>query len=148
MSDIRARTFTGIFALIIATGPICAQNTTPSTKPARLDEVVVTATRIEESTNDLPYATAALNRTTLEERSPRTLPDALREESSIMVQKTALGQGSPFIRGFTGCRTVRLIEGCRLNTSVFRDGPNQAWATVDPWSLDQLELVKGPTSAQ
>ena len=65
-----------------------------------------------------------------------------------MVQKTALGQGSPFIRGFTGFRTVLLIDGFRLNNSVFRDGPNQYWNTVDAWSLEKLELVKGPTSAQ
>jgi hemoglobin/transferrin/lactoferrin receptor protein len=31
---------------------------------------------------------------------------------------------------------------------VFRDGPNQYWNTVDSWSLEKLELVKGPTSAQ
>jgi len=49
-----------------------------------------------------------------------------------MVQKTSQGQGSPFIRGFTGFRTLFLIDGIRLNNSAFRDGPNQYWNTVDP----------------
>lgn len=116
--------------------------------PRQLDEVLVTATRIEEPARELPYATAALSRETLEERAPRTLPDALSQESSVMVQKTAVGQGSPFIRGFTGFRTVLLIDGFRLNHAAFRDGPNQYWNTVDAWSLERLEVVKGPTSAQ
>jgi hemoglobin/transferrin/lactoferrin receptor protein len=127
-------------------GPLHAA--TPPVAPSQLREVVVTATRMEEAADDLPYATVALTRVTLDERLPRTLPDALREESSVMVQKTALGQGSPFIRGFTGFRTVLLVDGFRLNNSVFRDGPNQYWNTVDAWSLERLEVVKGPTSAQ
>jgi outer membrane receptor protein involved in Fe transport len=116
--------------------------------PSRLDQIVVTATRIAETAGDLPYATVSFDRRTLEEATPRTLPELLREESSIMVQKTALGQGSPFIRGFTGFRTMLLVDGFRLNNATFRDGPNQYWNTVDAWSLENLELVKGPTSAQ
>ncbi|MDO8539182.1 MAG: TonB-dependent receptor [Opitutaceae bacterium] len=121
-----------------------AQHPTPS----QLNEMIVTATRFEEEAAALPYATVVISREAFEQRSPRTLPDALKEESSVMVQKTSLGQGSPFIRGFTGFRTVLLVDGFRLNNSVFRDGPNQYWNTVDSWSLERIELVKGPTSAQ
>lgn len=137
-----------IAGLFCAGSALPAQTLALAGKPARLDEVIVTATRIEEVAANLPYATAAITRELLDERLPRTLPDALREESSIMVQKTSLGQGSPFIRGFTGFRTVLLIDGFRLNNAVFRDGPNQYWNTVDAWSLEKVELVKGPTSAQ
>lgn len=131
-----------------ATADLRAQSAAPSSSLERLDEVIVTATRTSERAEDLPYATSAITRAAFDEQLPRTLPDALREESSIMVQKTALGQGSPFIRGFTGFRTVLLVDGFRLNNSVFRDGPNQYWNTVDAWSLARVEVVKGPTSAQ
>ena len=77
-------------------------------------------------------------------RQVRTVPEALKELPGIMVQKTAHGQGSPFLRGFTGFRTLLLIDGIRLNNSVFRDGPNQYWNTVDPLSVQALEIVKGP----
>ena len=70
----------------------------------------------------------------------------LRDVTGIMIQETAFGQGSPYIRGFTGFRNVFLVDGIRLNNSVFREGPNQYWNTVDPFSLDRLEVVKGPGS--
>ncbi len=116
--------------------------------PSRLDQIVVTATRIAETAGDLPYATSAFDTATLTELAPRTLPELLREETSVMIQKTALGQGSPFIRGFTGFRTVLLVDGLRLNNATFREGPNQYWNTVDSWSIAALEVVKGPTSVQ
>jgi hemoglobin/transferrin/lactoferrin receptor protein len=39
-----------------------------------------------------------------------------------------------------------LIDGFRLNNSVFREGPNQYWNTVDAGGLERLEVVKGPSS--
>ena len=112
------------------------------------DEIVVTATATERSANELPFTTETLSADDLEDRLiARTLPEALLEVPGVMVQKTAHGQGSPFLRGFTGFRTLLLVDGIRLNNSVFRDGPNQYWATVDPLGLERLEVVKGPASA-
>jgi len=79
-------------------------------------------------------------------RLSRTTPEALREAPGVSVQKTGPGQGSPYIRGFTGFRNVMLVDGIRLNNSLFREGPNQYGATVDPFALDRLELIRGPSS--
>jgi len=112
-----------------------------------LPEVVVTATRSEEELAQVPYTADTLTAQDIQYRKlSRTTPEALREVSAVMVQKTAHGQGSPFIRGFTGFRNLFLIDGVRLNNSVFRDGPNQYWNTVDPFTIDRLEIVKGPSS--
>ena len=94
----------------------------------------------------MPFATSVLSADTLDLRRPRTLPLALEELPGLMVQKTSSAQGAPYIRGFTGFRTLLLIDGIRLNNSVFREGPNQYWGTVDPLALSRLELVKGPAS--
>lgn len=112
-----------------------------------LPEVVITPTREADEAAGLPYAVSLLGRDEIVfDQQVRSMPEALREESSVMVQKTAQGQGSPYIRGFTGFRNVMLIDGIRLNNSVFREGPNQYWNTVDPLSIDRLELMKGPAS--
>lgn len=114
--------------------------------PSELPEVLVTATRSEEDPFTLPYSVSAMQKLDLEMKMPRTTPEALRELPSIMLQKTAHGQGSPYLRGFTGFRTLMLIDGIRLNNSTFRDGPNQYWNTVDSLSLERLEVVRGPSS--
>lgn len=107
-----------------------------------LKEVVVTGTRGNEA--DLFNAPSTVRQLTsqqLQERLVRNLPEALRVLPGVHVQKTANGQGSPFIRGFTGFRTLALIDGIRFNNSTFREGPNQYWSTIDPLSIDRLELM-------
>jgi hemoglobin/transferrin/lactoferrin receptor protein len=112
-----------------------------------LPEIVVTATRQPETRLSLPYTTDGYQDGDIQLREmSRTTPEILRKTPAVMVQKTGHGQGSPFIRGFTGFRTLFLIDGIRLNNSIFRDGPNQYWNTVDPYSIGRLELVKGPSS--
>lgn len=120
-------------------------NAVPDT-PQTLDPVVITATRTPHAASRLPYSTATVSSQQIGQRLYRSTPDALREVPGVSVQKTSHGQGSPFIRGFTGFHNLFLIDGVRLNNSVFRDGPNQYWNTVDPLSLDRLEVVKGPGS--
>ncbi len=112
-----------------------------------LREIVVTATGMEKDVFSVPYTAETLDGKVLnDQRAVRTLPEALREVPGVMVQKTGHGQGSPFIRGFTGFRTLLLIDGIRFNNAVFREGPNQYWNTVDPLTIDRLEIVKGPSS--
>lgn len=112
-----------------------------------LEEICVTATRTEKNILNIPYTTYFLSSEKMQdERMVRTVPEALDEIPGIMVQKTSHGQGSPFIRGFSGFRTLFLIDGIRLNNSTFRDGPNQYWNTVDPLSINRLEVIEGPSS--
>ena len=128
---------------------LAAGDQTPQ-KPPELffdDSLVVTATSREQSVADLARGAEVTTSDGLRlENQARTLPEALGEVPGVMVQKTAHGQGSPYLRGFTGFRTVMLIDGVRLNNSVLRDGPNQYWATVDPLAAERLEVVKGPAS--
>lgn len=117
----------------------------PAAKQA--EDMTVTATREHTTIATTPYYANVLNRTQLLlEDSARTLPEALKNETGTLVQKTGHGQGSPYIRGFTGFRNLFLIDGVRLNNSVFRDGPNQYWNTVDSFSLSRIEFVRGPFS--
>lgn len=134
--------------ILAATAP-CLQAQEPASKETepRLPEIVVTATHQEAEAFFIPYSTTVLGEDRLQkEKISRTVPEALREMPSVSVQKTAHGQGSPFLRGFTGFRTLFLVDGIRLNHSVFREGPNQYWNTVDPFLIERLEIVRGPAS--
>jgi hemoglobin/transferrin/lactoferrin receptor protein len=112
-----------------------------------LDETIVTATRTDSTVFDVPYTAHVVGRRDfIGRRNVRTLPDALLETPGVMVQRTGYGQASPFIRGFTGFRTLALIDGIRLNNATFREGPNQYWSTIDQYSIERLDVVKGPSS--
>lgn len=111
-------------------------------------DVVITASPLNaKDVFDTPYSSDVVTSGDIQERRlSRTTPDALKETPGVSVQKTGPAQGSPFIRGWTGFRNVMLIDGIRLNNSVFREGPNQYWGTVDPYVINRLELVRGPSS--
>jgi hemoglobin/transferrin/lactoferrin receptor protein len=110
-------------------------------------EAAVTPLRHEMEAFDTPNAVTLLPQGEIRQRrAARSVPDALLRLPSVVVQKTGAGQSSPFIRGFTGYHNLFLIDGVRLNNSVFREGPNQYWSTVDPYSVERLEVVRGPQS--
>lgn len=131
----------------LAAVPACTAAWAATDAPAATDPVVVTAARLSEPLAASTYSASVTEASTATlERSVRTFPDTLREEPSVMLQRTGNAQASPYIRGFTGFRTLLLIDGIRLNNSVFRDGPNQYWGTVDPLSVERTEIVRGPGS--
>lgn len=112
-----------------------------------LDEMTITATRAETvSSHELPYQINVIEAQEVEQNLVRSLPEALAQTPGIMVQKTANGQGSPFIRGFTGYRTLTLIDGVRYNNAVYRDGPNEYFSLIDIYSIAQIEALNGPAS--
>ncbi len=111
-----------------------------------LEEIIVTASQVEEPIFLTPYSVDSISARRIHMANFRSTPDIFREIPGALVQKTAHGQGSPYIRGFTGYRNLFMIDGIRLNNAVFRDGPNQYWATVDSGAIRRLEVVRGPKS--
>ncbi len=110
-------------------------------KTEEISEVVITATRNAKKKAAVPAVVKTLDPQPMAERLVRTLPEALRETPGVMLQKTSNGQGSPFIRGFTGFRNLLLIDGIRFNNPTFREGPNQYWNTIDPFALNHIEVL-------
>ncbi len=111
-----------------------------------LDPLVVTASRTEESASRAPYSTAVIDSDFIRDNQRRTLPEALQYTPGVLVQKTAHGHGSPFIRGFTGRQNLLLVDGIRVNNSTWRSGPVQYWNTVDALAIDRIELIKSQGS--
>lgn len=111
-----------------------------------LDPLVVTATRSPDPSAEVPFTVDYLDAEFLREQLRRSVPEALQYTPGVLVQKTAHGHGSPFIRGFTGRQNLLLMDGIRLNNSTFRSGPVQYWNTIDPLSIQHMELVKSQGS--
>lgn len=129
------------FILVTATFSFAADTAPLKKTGTPIPEVVITATRSATSLSQVPAAIKTLDQKQMAERLVRTLPEALRETPGIAIQKTSNGQGSPFIRGFTGFRNLMMIDGIRFNNSTFRDGPNQYWNTIDQQALSRIEVL-------
>lgn len=93
-------------------------------------------------------ATSSVSKAELERRLPRSAPDALRFEPGVFIQQTAHGQASAYLRGLTGQQTVLVFDDVRLNTSTWRQGPNQYFFTLDSWAVSSLEVVRGGASTR
>lgn len=113
--------------------------------PTQVEEVVVTASAFADDPLNQPFSLETLDQQWLRTRA-RTMAEALEGLPGVLVQKTAQGQSSPFLRGFTGFRTQLLVDGIPVNHAAMRSGPNQYWSTVDALIIEQLELVRGPSS--
>ena len=109
-------------------------------------QTVVTTQRRENSDFDRPEFTTVVTARDLQQRSPRTVPDALAGSTGVFIQKTNHGGGSPFVRGLTGQQTLILVDGIRLNNSTFRSGPTQYLNTIDPQSIRQIEVLRSSGS--
>lgn len=111
-----------------------------------LDPIVVTASRTEQEESAVPYSLEKISEQDLSNSKRRSLPEALAYTPGVLVQKTTQGHGSPFIRGFTGRQNLLMIDGVRMNNSIWRSGPVQYWNTVDPYSIATMELIKSQGS--
>ncbi|MFT7643808.1 MAG: hemoglobin/transferrin/lactoferrin receptor protein [Pirellulaceae bacterium] len=95
---------------------------------------------------DTPAAASITSRQDITEKQSSDMFSALQNEVGVLMQSTAAGQASPFIRGLTGQQVLILIDGIRLNNSVYRFGPNQYFNTIDPGSVDHIEVLRGQGS--
>lgn len=104
------------------------------------------ATRSGVSLFDYPSLATIVGREDLEEKQAADMFQALQYEVGILMQQTANGQASPFIRGLTGQKILVLIDGIRMNNSTYRAGPNQYFNTVDPGQVERIEVIRGAQS--
>lgn len=113
-----------------------------------LSEVVITANRLSSLSFDTSEAIEVLKSKSISQNQLRSAPEALAIIPGVFVQKTNHGGGSPFVRGLTGNQTLQMIDGIRLNNSTYRYGPNQYFNTLDVFSLESIEVLRGSGSVQ
>lgn len=95
---------------------------------------------------DNPRAIDIVTRQQLDERSPIDMGQALEQTPGVMIQRTGRGQSSPYVRGLTGQQVLIMVDGVRMTNATFRAGPNQYFNTIDPNSVERIEVIRGPGS--
>lgn len=111
-----------------------------------LDEVVVSHSKWKEKRINIPKKTTLQNRGAILTNQPQTAADAVGSGNNIFVQKSQLGGGSPIIRGFSTNRILLTVDGVRINNAIFRSGNVQNIISIDPFIINQSEVIYGPGS--
>jgi outer membrane receptor protein involved in Fe transport len=116
-----------------------------------IEEIVVTATKREESMQDLPVAMTALQSKSLEELRIGTFQDYVQFLPNVVAQGTGPGQNELFIRGAATSQTVLTlssVQGLQPSVALYLDeqpvamqGRNLDIYTTD---LKRVEVLPGP----
>jgi hemoglobin/transferrin/lactoferrin receptor protein len=109
-----------------------------------LATTVISASRWNQNEADVSGKVRQLDSEWLDLRNPMTTADWLGSSGEVFVQKSQLGGGSPMIRGFSANRLLYSIDGVRMNTAIFRSGNLQQVISIDPFSLQNTEVLFGP----
>lgn len=111
-----------------------------------LDEVVISASRWQQNNTEIPSKITSISPKEVAFQNPQTAADLLGISSKVFIQKSQQGGGSPMIRGFATNRLVYTIDGVRMNTAIFRGGNLQNVINLDPFAVENTEVLFGPGS--
>ncbi|GLK66787.1 TonB-dependent receptor plug domain-containing protein [Hansschlegelia plantiphila] len=124
-----------------------AAQTAPADGPTELEEISVTANRVEGPPAAIGSAVSSISGEELEQRQIRVVSDVLRELPGVAVNRTgpvgALTQIR--IRGSEGNQTLVLVDGVRMNdpgTSAEFD-----FANLLNLEVERVDVLRGPQSA-
>jgi iron complex outermembrane receptor protein len=108
------------------------------------EEVVVTATRFEQTPADTPIGVTIISRRQIEESGADTVPEALSRVAGIAFRDNT---GSPDwqvdLRGFgaTGDQnTLVLVDGLRINDN---EVSSVRWSSIPLASVERIEILRG-----
>ena len=108
-----------------------------------LDSAIVTSRSIKILDTKNPLVISSITNQQIIEKGARTTPEAIMGVSGVFIQKTNHGGGSAFVRGLTGNQTLIVLDGIRLNNSIYRYGPNQYLNTIDMFTVNKIDVLKG-----
>jgi len=118
---------------------------------AQVDEIVVTATKTEASTQDIPVTVSALGEATLEELDVDVFTDYLQELPGVTAGGSGPGQNTIYIRGLASTTpnlTVAGVAGLAPNVAFYLDEQPlaQPGRNLDVYAadLERVEVLPGP----
>lgn len=112
----------------------------------QFDELVVSATRWKQVSKNIPTKISIISTKDIALYNPQTAADLLGNSGEVFIQKSQQGGGSPMIRGFATNRLLYAIDGIRMNSAIFRAGNIQNVISLDPFAIENTEVLFGPGS--
>jgi outer membrane receptor protein involved in Fe transport len=96
----------------------------------------------------LAQAVNLLRSEKIEQRSKSVVAQVAQEEPGLALQRTSSTISGIYVRGLTGNKVSVFVDGVRFSTSAARGGINTFLNLLDASSLESVEILRGPNSAQ
>ena len=128
--------------LLCSAGSLAAQGRDST---AALDTVVITATRTERSTFNVPQPVTVIDSRVFRQKLPNGVADLFRDYGGLDASGVGPNQRRPEIRGLRGQRILLLQDGLRLNNSRRQQDFGEIPAVAGT-AMDRVEVVRGPSS--
>jgi hemoglobin/transferrin/lactoferrin receptor protein len=128
--------------LLCSAGSLAAQGRDST---AALDTVVITATRTERSTFNVPQPVTVIDSRVFRQKLPNGVADLFRDYAGLDASGVGPNQRRPEIRGLRGQRILLLQDGLRLNNSRRQQDFGEIPAVAGT-AMDRVEVVRGPSS--
>ena len=125
-----------------------AQESTTTEQESELRDMVVTASRMEEPSLDVPANTTIITAGDIADTTATSVPEVLQDLAGVEVSSW-LGTGrstSVDIRGFgetAGANTLVLVDGRRINSPTLS---GVDWSTVPLERIKRIEVIRGGAS--
>lgn len=134
---------TALYLALLAAGPALAQD--PAHDHAHeLDRVVVRATPLPTTAEDLTRPVEVLSGEALDEAKAATLGETVSRLPGVQSSYFGPGVGRPIVRGFEGARVQVLSDG--LTTGDVSTVSVDHGVSIEPFLADQVEVLKGPAT--
>ncbi|MGA0272865.1 MAG: TonB-dependent receptor [Flavobacteriaceae bacterium] len=115
-------------------------------KDQTLEEVILSVGRNAVSRKQIAEKVAVIDAQTIELQRPSTGADLVGLSPGVRIQKSQGGGGSPVIRGFEANRILMVVDGVRMNNAIYRSGHLQNAITVNPNTVERVEVIYGSSS--
>lgn len=136
------------FVLATATGPVAAQTIPQASSPDGLEEIVVTARKIEENLQRTPIAVTAITARAIEQRNLKDVTELSQSTPNLVLQTSGVNGASKtpavFLRGLGQADTVLTADPA---VGLYVDGVYVARNTgsiLDLLDLERVEILRGP----
>jgi hemoglobin/transferrin/lactoferrin receptor protein len=112
----------------------------------KLSEIILSVARTATQSKKIAEKVSIINKASIKKFSPRTGAELLQIAPSVRLQQSQAGGGSPVLRGFEANRVLLVVDGVRLNNAIYRSGHLQNAITIDPNSIERVEVIYGSSS--
>ena len=112
----------------------------------KLSEVILSVARTASKKTQIAEKVSIINALEIKKKQPQTGADLLLLAPGVRLQKSQGGGGSPVLRGFEANRVLLVVDGIRMNNAIYRSGHLQNAITIDPNTIERVEVVYGSSS--